>query len=394
LFDGSYGRDVLADAVRRLGEAYPHVDVGQEFAQDLGRRVPEELAGDAPPDLIQYSGGGTENIKSLGGKGMLRDLGPLLDAPAIDSPGKKVRDLLLPGVADAGRSREGGPVHSLNYVLTVYGFWYSRTALRGLGKSYPRTFKELIAICEAAERRGMAGLVFPGKYPYYLWFTVAASVAKRGGKRVLDALVANEPGAWRARAVLDVFEAYAELGRRGHVLKESAEYDHIAAQKQWTEGKALLIPNGSWLETESEPPEGFDPAVGPPPGVSGDDRLPFGTLAVNFGEPFVVPDRAKNPEAAMELLRIMLGPASAERFAVRRNALPAVRGAGAWQGLKPGAESAIAAYEGAKGNAFHWNGFAAGGLQRESGEALGEVLLGRATPDEAVDRVQRAADRL
>ncbi|WP_447040604.1 serine/threonine-protein kinase [Streptomyces sp. DSM 118878] len=394
LFDGPYGKDMLADAVRRLGEAYPGIDVAEEFAPDPGKRAPSELVDGSPPDLIQNSGEGFADVWTLAKGGGLRELTPLLDAPAIGSPGKKVRDMLLPGAAEGGGPRGEGPVHGINYLLTVYGLWYSRKALRDLGKSYPRTFDDLLAVCAAADRRGMAGLVYPGKYPYYLWFAVAASVAKRGGGQALDALVDNKPGAWRARAVRDVFEAYAELGRRGHVLKQSAGYDHTQAQTRWTEGEALFIPNGSWLEKESRPPEGFDPAVGPPPAVSGDDRLPFGTVAVNYGEPFVVPERAKNPQAAMELLRIMLGRPSAGRFAARHGALPAVRGAGEWKGLTAGAGSAIAAYEGAKGNAFDWRGFEATELQDVSGRALSEMLLGRATPGETVDRIQDAADEL
>ncbi|MEV0120525.1 serine/threonine-protein kinase [Streptomyces sp. NPDC050703] len=391
LFDGAYGKDALDDAVRRLTAAHPGTEVARKYA---GSAADSEaaLVGGSPPDLVQYAGATPGALRKMAEGGVLCDLAPLLDAPAAGSPGKKVGDTLLPGAAEAGRPVKGGPVVALPYVLSVYGLWYSRAALRDLGKRYPRTFDELLAVCGAAERRGTAGLVYPGKYPYYLWFAVAASVAKRGGGQVLDALVANEPGAWRSRAVRDVFEAYAELGKRGYVLRASAGYDHLTAQKRWTEGKALFVPNGSWVREESKPPEGFEPAVGPPPGVSGGDRLPFGTLAVNFGEPFVVPERAKNPRAAMELLRVMLGRPAAEGFAVRSGALPAVRGAGEWRGLSAGAASASAAYEGAEGNAFHWNGFGAAEVEDVSGAALSDMLLGRATPAEAIDRIQDAAD--
>ncbi|MFI7319179.1 serine/threonine-protein kinase [Streptomyces venezuelae] len=395
LFRGAYGQQFLTDALRRLSDAFPKVKVAKQFTQTVGTRFEAELSGSAPPpDLVENVGADAFDLKAAVAKGDLTDLEPLLEAPAIGSPGKKVRDMLLPGVVDAGRVDGKGPVYGLNYLLTVYGFWYSRRTLRSLGVAYPRTWADLLKVCSAAERKGVVGLVHPGKYPSYLWYAVSASLAKRGGRGLLADLVAGKPDAWGRRAVRDVFEAYHELATRGFVAERSADLTHTDAQTMWSEGKALFIPNGSWVESEAARtlPDDFDLAVGPPPSVDGSDRLPFGTLAVSLGDTFVVPKRAKNPRAAMELLRIALGAPAAAEFAARHNALPAVRGGEKWRGagLDPGQVSALTAYREAGDNAVPWTGFPKR-MRQEADEALGAMMAGRAGPGETIARVRDAA---
>ncbi|MFE0104683.1 N-acetylglucosamine/diacetylchitobiose ABC transporter substrate-binding protein [Streptomyces sp. NPDC059009] len=391
LFNGGYGADYLDDAIGLFKKAHPKVEVNPRATQKIRSLVQPRLGSGNPPDLVDNEGTDPLSVIDLVKKGQLADLTPLLNAPALGSPGKTVRDTVLPQAVEAGRIRVGGKeVYALNYLLTVYGFWYSRKALRDLGTAYPRTWDDLLALCAVAKDQGMAGLTYPGKYPYYLWFAVAASIAKRGGRDVLAALVENRPRAWRQTAVRETFEAYYELALKGHVLAGSGGLDHIGAQAEWVKGRALLIPNGSWVEAEAAPKENFDLAVGPPPSLGADDALPFGTLAVAAGNPFLVPKEAENPEGAMELLRFMLGKEGAARFAKKHGALPCVRDSRGWD-LPPGLESARAAYGKAGDNAVQWGGFGED-LKDVSGVALGDMMAKRATPAEVVDRMQSAAD--
>ncbi|MGH4032294.1 N-acetylglucosamine/diacetylchitobiose ABC transporter substrate-binding protein [Actinomycetota bacterium Odt1-20B] len=397
LFQGGYGNDYLDDAIGLFKKAHPKVEVRPRGTSDIKSAVQPLLTSGDPPDLIANSGTQPLSAAALVKKGQLADLGPLLDAPALGSPGKTVRDTLVPQALEAGRvagdgkdGKDGKAVHVLNYVLTVYGFWYSRKALRDLGVDYPKTWADLLAVCEAAKDQGMAGLTYPGKYPYYLWFGVAASIAKRGGRDVLAALVENRPGAWRHTAVRETLEAYYEIARKGHVWKGSYDLDHIEAQTQWVKGRALLIPNGSWVEAEAAPQDNFDLAVGPPPSLGADDALPFGTLVVAAGEPFLVPKAAGNPDGGMELLRFMLGKEGAARFAKKLGVLPCVRDSAAWE-LPKGVAAARDAYGKAGDNAVQWGGFGAE-LRDASGVALGDMMAKRATPAEVVDRIQSAAD--
>ena len=126
-------------------------------------------------------------------------------------------------------------------------------------------------------------------------------IGKIGGGEVLDAIDNLEPNAWKDPAVKAAFEAYYELYKKGYILKGTPGLDHIQSQTAWAKGKALFIPNGSWVENEAAKTiaQGLpDLAVAAPSGIDTSDKMPFGTIWASGGEPFIVPAKAKNPRAA------------------------------------------------------------------------------------------------
>lgn len=88
--------------------------------------------------------------------------------------------------------------------------------------------------------------------------------------------------------------------KKGYILKGTPGLDHIQSQTAWTEGKALFIPNGSWVENEAAKtmPADFGLAVSGPTGLDASDKMPFGTIWAAGGEPFIVPAKAANPAEA------------------------------------------------------------------------------------------------
>jgi len=332
----------------------------------------------------------------LVGKNQLTDLTPLLDAPSYDDPGKKVRDTLRPGIVEMGQF-DGDPVWIMYYAYTVYGVWYSQKALDSLDEQYPETWDQMLAVCEKARKKGMAGWTYAGKYPYYLPFSLYPMIGKVGGREVLDAIDNLEPNAWRHPAVKACFEAYYELYKKGYVLKGTPGLDHIQSQTAWAEGKALFIPNGSWVENESAKviPADFGVSVSAPSGLDSSDKLPFGTIWASGGEPFIVPAKAKNAAGGMEQLRIMLSEASSKNFTSKVKSLTAYNGGTDGITLTPGLKSGVAALEKAGDNVVNprmqdWYVQ----LQKEKigVSGLGEMMAGRLTPAEAIKKIQGFAD--
>jgi N-acetylglucosamine transport system substrate-binding protein len=254
----------------------------------------------------------------------------------------------------------------------------------------------MLALCEKAKRKGIAGWTYAGKHPYYLPFTLYPFIGKIGGNGVLQAIDNLEPNAWKHDAVRKAFDAYHELSAKGYVLKGTPGLDHIQSQTQWTKGKALFIPNGSWVENEARPttPKDFAMAMSPPSGLDGSDMMPFGTLWAQAGEPFIVPARAKNPQGGMEMLRVMLSRKAARNFAQLVSSLTCVRGATEGMDLPSGLASSSQALADAGAHVVNpriadWYQT----LHKEKiGGVLAELMAGRMKPDEAVSRIQQAAD--
>ncbi|MFG2315243.1 N-acetylglucosamine/diacetylchitobiose ABC transporter substrate-binding protein [Streptomyces tendae] len=396
LFDGGFGKEYAEDAVKLYEKAFPKAKVKFSATQKIQSTLQPRFNGGNPPDLVDNSGAEQMDMGVLVGKKQLADLTPLLDAPSYDDPNKKVRDTLRPGIVEMGQF-DGDPVWILYYAYTVYGNWYSQKALDSLDAEYPKTWDEMLAVCEKAKKKGMAGWTYAGKYPYYIPFSMSPMIAKVGGREVLDAIDNLEPNAWKHPAVKTVFEAWYELYKKGYVLKGTPGLDHIQSQTAWAKGKALFIPNGSWVENESAKviPADFDLAVSAPPGIDDSDKMPFGTMWASGGEPFIVPAKAANGAGGMEQLRIMLSEGSSKNFTSKVKSLSAYNGGTDGIELTPGLKSGVAALELAGDNVVNprmqdWYVQ----LQKEKigVSCLGEMMAGRMTPAETIKKIQGYAD--
>ncbi|WP_256104364.1 N-acetylglucosamine/diacetylchitobiose ABC transporter substrate-binding protein [Streptomyces sp. ODS05-4] len=397
IFDGGFGQQYAIDAEKKYNEKYPKAPkVKHSATQKIQTTLQPKFNGGTPPDLIDNSGAEQMDMGVLVGKKQLADLTPLMDAPSLDDPAKKVRDTLRPGVLEMGQF-DGDPVWIMYYAYTVYGVWYSKTALEKLDSAYPETWDDMLALCAKAKKQGIAGWTYPGKYPYYLPFSLYPFIGKIGGREVLDAIDNLEPNAWKHPAVKAAFEAYYELFRKGYVLKGTPGMTHIQAQTAWTKGKALFIPNGSWVENEAAPttPKDFEMAVAAPSSLDSSDKLPFGTIWASGGEPFIVPAKAKNPEGGMEQLRIMLSEASSRNFTEQVKSLTAFNGGTDGLTLSSALQAGVDALDKAGENVVNprlqdWYVK----LQKEQiGVAgLGEMMAGRATPAETIAKIQGYAD--
>lgn len=396
LFDGGFGKEYAEDAVKLYEKAFPKAEVKFSATQKIQSTLQPRFNGGNPPDLVDNSGAEQMDMGVLVGKKQLADLTPLLDAPSYDDPNKKVRDTLRPGIVEMGQF-DGDPVWILYYAYTVYGNWYSQKALDSLDAEYPKTWDEMLAVCEKAKKKGMAGWTYAGKYPYYIPFSMSPMIAKVGGVEVLDAIDNLEPNAWKHPAVKTVFEAWYELYKKGYILKGTPGLDHIQSQTAWAQGKALFIPNGSWVENESAKviPADFDLAVSAPPGIDDSDKMPFGTMWASGGEPFIVPAKAANGAGGMEQLRIMLSEASSKNFTSKVKSLSAYNGGTDGIELTPGLKSGVAALELAGENVVNprmqdWYVQ----LQKEKigVGCLGEMMAGRMTPAETIKKIQGFAD--
>ena len=396
VFDGGFGTAYAKDAVTQYEKAYPKAKVKFSSTEKIQSTLQPRFNGGTPPDLIDNNGAEQMDMGVLSGKKQLADLTPLLDAPSYDDPAKKVRDTLRAGVVEMGQF-DGTPVWALYYAYTVYGVWYSQTALDRLDAEYPEDWDAMLALCAKAKKKNIAGWTYAGKYPYYIPFSLYPFIGKIGGREVLDAIDNLEPNAWKHPAVKSAFEAYYELFKKGYILRGTPGLDHIQSQTAWTEGKALFIPNGSWVENEAAKttPKDFQMKVAAPSGLDSSDKLPFGTLWASGGEPFIVPANAKNPDAGMEQLRIMLSEASSKNFTSKVKSLSAFNGGTDGLTLTTALQSGVDALAKAGDNVLNprlqdW--YVALEKEKIGVGVLGELMAGRMTPAEAITKAQAYAD--
>ncbi|MEV0224437.1 N-acetylglucosamine/diacetylchitobiose ABC transporter substrate-binding protein [Streptomyces sp. NPDC050704] len=350
IFKGGLGDQYAKDAEADYNKTYG-VTVKHTGTQQVGPKLTPRFAGGNPPDVIDNSGADHLDMNKLSSQGQLQDLQALLDAPSMDDAAKKISDVIHPSTIEKGK--HGDVFDVLYYAFTIYGTWYSQKALDDNGWEYPKTLDEMVKLSGEIKKKGIAPWTYPGKYPYYVHFNLFGQIAKIGGMDGWIDIDNLEPNAWtNSDAVKQVVEFYEELAAKKYFLEGSQGLTHIQSQTAWNKGKAIFIPNGSWVENESAPttPKDFQMAVGALFDGGAGDKMPHGTLRGEPSEPYIVASKGKNPAGGMELLRIMLSKKHAQNFATKVKSLTCVVDATEGMTLSPGLASASSVFKEAGDN--------------------------------------------
>ncbi|MFD6415545.1 N-acetylglucosamine/diacetylchitobiose ABC transporter substrate-binding protein [Streptomyces sp. NPDC060194] len=359
-----------------------------------GKLQPRFNAG-TPPDVVCNSGAQQIKLDVLHKDKQLADLTELLEAPSFDDPAKKVKDTLVPGTADKGFF--DGKMYSLNYVYTVWGVWYSGKLFADKGWEVPKTWDAFLAIMQEAKKDKIGGLAHQGKHPYYINVMIMDLIAKTGGLDAMKAIDNLDPKAFvGSDAATAAIEAIYEIVDKGLLLPGTNSLDHIESQTAWNKGKAVFIPSGSWLENEQlkQTPADFDMKFLPMPTLEG-SQLPFEAIRAGAGEPFIVPEKAKNKAGGLEFMRRMLSKEWSTIFAQQANSLTIVQnGVDTSVELRPGTKSAVEAVAAAGTNTFDYfytNWYSE--MDETIRTASAELMAKRITPKEWLKRSQAAVDK-
>ncbi|MFI9760126.1 N-acetylglucosamine/diacetylchitobiose ABC transporter substrate-binding protein [Streptomyces sp. NPDC051963] len=393
IFKGGLGDQYAKDAEADYNKTYG-VTVKHTGTQQVGPKLTPRFAGGNPPDVIDNSGADHLDMNKLSTQGQLQDLQALLDAASMDDPDKKISDTIHPSTIEKGK--HGGTFDVLYYAFTIYGTWYSQKALDDNGWAYPKSLSEMVTLCGEIKKKGIAPWTYAGKYPYYVHFNLFAQIAKIGGMEGWIAIDNLEPKAWTSNAaVKEVVEHYEELAAKGYFLEGSQGLTHIQSQTAWNKGKAVFIPNGSWVENEAAPttPEGFEMSVGALFDGTG-DKMPHGTLRAEPSEPYIVAGKGKNPVGGMELLRIMLSKKHAQNFAKLVKSLTCVVDATEGMTLSPGLASASKVFKEAGDNiiSLQLQEWYPSLTDEKIGGLTGQLLTGELKAADWIKKTQEYAD--
>ncbi|MFF0266181.1 N-acetylglucosamine/diacetylchitobiose ABC transporter substrate-binding protein [Kribbella sp. NPDC004536] len=391
-FDGGYGKEWTTMPLELYRKEFPKADVKLTSGQQLQQQLqPRFIQGD-PPDLIENVG---LDGATLAAQKQVLDIGPLLDLEAYGQPGVKVRDTLLPGVAEAGRY--DGVKYEMPYVFGVGGIWYSKPLMDKHGWEYPKYWDDMLALCaEIKKTTDIAPWTYQGKFPGYLTNPMLMTAYKAAGPDLKKKLDNLEPDAWRDPALVAAAEGYQELAAKGYLLEGSQALTHTQSQTYWAQGKAVFIPCGGWLENElgDIAPKDLGMTMVPVPGMSTADKAPFETVTGGPGGALIIPSKAKNPQGGMELLRIIVSKQCMQNFTKVTKSLTVVKGATDGVELSSANKSMQAVIEAAGTNMFadwSWRLWYKK-LLDNSDKAMAALMNRELTPDGWSKQMQKYAD--
>ena len=330
LFQGGYGAEYWEELITKFEEKYPDVEVTYEINPKIGDIIrPKIISGDVP-DLIYHNTGNLDGVMTgLVKDHALMDISDLFEEEALDKEGK-LKDIILPGMLEgAAYAPYGdGKIYFAPFNTAPQGLIYNKTLFEEKGWEVPETWEEFYALGDEAKKEDRALITYPGLYPGYLRNLVEPEIASNAGVDALDDIYNYREGCWEQEGVQEVLENVRKLYEGGYVLDGSAGMNHTQSQSEMMLGKALFIPNGTWIENEMKdaPREGddaFEFALLPSLKTSKDDTTYVSTSI----EQISIPKDAKNPEAAKEFIKFIYTDESVKLFGEKTGGAISVTGA-------------------------------------------------------------------
>ena len=120
----------------------------------IAQQLQPRFVGGNPPDLIDNSGANAIGFSTI--QQQLETLDDVFDANNYE--GTKISGTLYPNVKNPGTF--GGKFLAMNYVMTVYGMWYSASLFQHNDWTPPQTWDEAIALGAKAKAKGKYLLVW------------------------------------------------------------------------------------------------------------------------------------------------------------------------------------------------------------------------------------------
>jgi N-acetylglucosamine transport system substrate-binding protein len=388
-FKGGYGIDHYQDAAKSFMEKNPDLKIEVSGDPRVWEKLRPRLVAGNPPDLM-LPGWGMDHW-ALIQDGALLQLDQALDGPGPGGKGKW-RDSFKPDILKMGQ--QDGKTYILPYYVSLQGWWYDKALFDKNGWTPPKTYSELLTLCEKIKGKGIAPLTFQGQYPYYMIEGMLIPWAMSiGGKDSINAAQNLEPDAWSSEAFLKAAQMIDELNKKGYFQKGAVGMTHTESQTQFLNGKAAMIPCGTWLESEMKDsmPEGVSIRYFLPPVVEGGKGDP---TAVMIGvEPWMIPAGAKNPEAAVAFFRYMTSIPEAKKFIEEKGTLMAIEGASDQAKIPPTLQQPAEALQRAQTVYANQVRTWYPAFAKEVEGALTSMLNGELSPQRFVDRCEIAAKK-
>ncbi len=387
-FKGGYDIDFYQRAAKEFQEKNPDLKIAVSGDPRVWEQLRPRFVGGSPPDLT-YPGWGMDQW-GLAEDGELMDLNSALDSPPAEGTGKW-RDTFEPNILALGSL--DGKQFMLPYFFNVNGWWYDPSVFAKNGWTAPHSYDELLILCAQIKAKGIAPITFQGHYPYYMiegmllpW---ALSV---GGPDVIKACQNLEPGAWKSPAILQAAKMIDELRKRGYFEEGAVALTHTESQQDFLQGKAAMIPCGTWLYSEMKktmPPNAQMEYMLVPP-VTGGKGDPT-SLMISI-EPWMVPAKGKNPDAAVAFFKYMTSLTKAKQFVTEKGTLMAIKGSDQTD-LPEVLRTPSADFKASKNVWSIQYRLWYPAFDTETQNALTSMLTGDLTPEQFCDRCEAAAEK-
>ncbi|HLK15171.1 MAG TPA: extracellular solute-binding protein [Fimbriimonadaceae bacterium] len=387
-FKGGYDIDFYADAAKELSAKNPGLKITVEGDPNVADKIQPRLIAGSPPSLM-FPGWKLDQWAAAE-EGQLDLLDQALASPAYDGKGTW-GDTFDPKILKLGQL--DGKQFVLPFWFNVWGMWYDPGVFAKHGWKPPKTYDELLTLCGQIKAAGIAPITFQGRFPYYMVEGMLLPWAQDiGGMKAVNDAQNLEPGAWKSPAMLKAAGMIVELRDKGYFEEGAVGLTHTDAQTDFLNGKAAMIPCGTWLDTEMKKtmPKGASVEYLVTPAASGTGDPTAVPIDV---EPWMVPSAGKNPNGAIALLKYMTSLDKAKQFVSTKYTLTAIKGSDQVKNLPPSLKAPLAAFNQSKTQWSYELRYWYKAFEDEIENGLTELING-GTAEKFCDRCEAAAEKI
>src|SRR5699024_5445535 len=115
----------------------------------------------------------------------------------------------------------------LKYVLSMYGIWYNRALMEEQGWEYPKTWDDMLALCQTIQdETDMAAWTYQGQYPYYIRTVFDQLVYKSAGWDAILKIDNLAEDAWTQDISIQAMTELQRLYTEGYIMEGTEALSH------------------------------------------------------------------------------------------------------------------------------------------------------------------------
>lgn len=313
-----FGSEWIESIAKEFELVNPGVKVELEGDARISQKIETRLA--ASSDLADVYAA-TINWGILAAKGYLADISDVYNADTDSQNGTvkingKIKSAFVEGTKYQGKN------YALPWSEGSAGIVYNKTMFDKFGWKVPITVSELIELCNQIRNspvnkdedanNDIKPFIWPGQVSQYWDYPVLTWWAQYSGIEKYDTFFKYETkDVFADEGRLKALEVYENLigKRKDNYVNGSESKDHIAAQIDFAQSKAAMIPDGSWVEKEigTSLPKGLEIRMMATPYIDGAKKDANGKpIQINNGwsgfDNFIIPAKAAHIELAKKFL--------------------------------------------------------------------------------------------
>ncbi len=275
---------------------------------------PSMQGGDCP-DVVHLATGRPAGLTEQFIKDNL--LVDLTDVLGMTVPGedKKVSEKIAGGFTETSLTNpySDGKTYLAPMFYSPCGLFYNAGLLEENGWAVPTTWDEMWELGEKAKAKGIALFTYPTTGYFDAFFY--ALMYSVGGAEFFEKATHYEEGIWETAEGKKCLDIVAKLATYTHASTpaQANNQDFTKNQQLVIDGKALFMPNGTWIvgEMAATTPEGFEWGMTALPAV---EKGGAGYSYTWFEQAWV-PKDAKNVDGAKQFIAYLYSDKAADLFA-------------------------------------------------------------------------------